>query len=77
MLATGLPLVRSNHPTLEETQAAVAMLRAAQRTSQPILDGYVGHGLVPDVGLCTFRSKGLGVLRFGKPVVVLSYHDLV
>jgi hypothetical protein len=72
-----LPAVHSSHPSFKETEEAVAMLRTAQQTSQPILFGYMGYGLVRDVGSCTFKSKGLEVLRDSKPVIVLSYHNPV
>jgi hypothetical protein len=70
-----LPFVDSGHPTKAQTESAASLLQAAHRTSQPILFGYLGHGLVPSSAPCTFKSKGLAIESDRGRQFVLSYHD--
>ena len=58
-----LPLVRSSHPTREETEASLTLLEEAYRSQNVIQFGYMGGGLISDDEPCTFSSKGLRVGR--------------
>ena len=70
-----LPFIHTNHPTESQTESAASLLQAAHRTSQPILFGYLGYGLVPANAPCTFKSKGLAIENDSGHEFVLSYHD--
>jgi hypothetical protein len=70
-----LPFMHTNHPSKAQTKFAAELLRKAEQSSEPILFGYLGYGLVPSTGHCTFKSKGLALEHDADREFVISYHD--
>lgn len=72
-----LPLVRSNHPSEAQTQAALEYLKAAYRDQSEVVFGYMGSGLLSTETPCVFRSRGLLLGGDEKGRHVLSFFNPV
>jgi|GEM_PF-1545667 len=72
-----MPLVRTSHPTLSETQRAIMYLDKAYKERKNIGFGYMGHGLKQTDKLCEYNSKGLSSGSNDEFQYVISFHDPV
>ena len=69
-----IPMVRTSHPSKDNTKEAIAYLRNSFNNQKTVRFGYMGSGLYPTNKNCSFLSKGFQLIQSEDIDFVLSFY---